>query len=220
MSTIMMTTAVISSIVGQEAISEVSKSIFQSIKGIFYHTNPIVRELLEDIDIYNEIELVRTLIMEINANTINNVDLNVDYNDILINDTYHIIDDSEINEEEVNETAKYLAKNNVDLFPNTLGVDQPFISLTLTKCLYQLKDILEKIYKEINELNRGVEYHKTLWFQSFRKPSYNKNLLKIKKYKKNMEDKFDHLIKLMNIYLRLDYKLFNKAETQDLESSD
>ena len=71
-----------------------------------------------------------------------------------------------------------------------------------------------QIYKEINGLNKGVEYHKSMWFQSFRKPAYNKNLMKIKKYKKNMEDKFDHLIKLMNIYLRLDYKLFNKIESQ------
>ena len=211
MSTIMMTTAVVSSIVGQQAITEASKSIFESIKGIFYHTNPIVRELLEDIDIYNEIELVRTLIREINANTINNPKLEIDYNEILLNDSYHVIEDYEI-EDKVNKTAEKIAENHMSLYTDVAGSKQPFISTTLTKCLFQLRDILEKIYIEINELNKGVEYHKTLWFQSFRKPAYNKNLFKIKKYKKNMEDKFDHLIKLMNIYLRLDYKLFSQLE--------
>lgn len=212
MSTIMMTTAVVSSIVGQQAITEASKSIFESIKGIFYHTNPIVRELLEDIDIYNEIELVRTLIREINAHTIKNPKLEIDYNEVLLNDSYHVVEEHEV-EDKVNKTAEKIVETHISLYTDVAGTEQPFISTTLTTCLFQLRDILEKIYIEINELNKGVEYHKTLWFQSFRKPAYNKNLFKIKKYKKNMEDKFDHLIKLMNIYLRLDYKLFSQLET-------
>jgi hypothetical protein len=203
MASIMMTTALISSIVGQEAISEVSKSIFKSIKGIFYHTNPLVRELLEDIDIYNEIELVKTLIQEININTINNSNLNLDFSEILINDTYHVIDTDEI--ESTENTSNILGYNDTLCNDNVFDTYKPFISLTLTKCLYQLRDILEKIYIEINQLNKGVEYHKSLWFQTFRQPAYIKNLTKIKKYKKNMENKFEHLIKFMNIYVKSDH---------------
>lgn len=221
MSSIMMTTALISSLVGQEAISEVSKSIFHSITGIFYHSNPIVRELLEEIDIYEEIDLVRTLIEEINNHTINNPDLEIDLEKFLVRESYHIIDNNDAYKEDsetdikdkINKTAEFLSEKNMILYPNTVGVDQPFISETLTKCLYQLKDILEKIFREINDLNKGVEYHNGLWFQSFRKPTYMKHLVKIKKYQKTMESKFEYLIKLMNIYLRMDYKLFSNSES-------
>jgi hypothetical protein len=215
----MVTTALIGSLVGQEAISEVSKSIFKTIACIFYHSNPIVKELLDDIDIYEEIDLVKTLIQEINKHTINDNDLDINYESIMLKNSYHIlnkdliesIDKDTMLETTINKTAEYLSKNNLDLFPNTLGSPQPFVSQTLTKCLYQLRDILEKIFKEINELNKGVEYHKTLWFQSIRTPKYLKNMNKIKKYQKTMHNKFEYLIKLMNIYLRLDYKLFSQS---------
>jgi hypothetical protein len=223
----MVTTAVIGSLVGQEAMSEVSKSIFKTIAGIFYHTNPIVKELLDDIDIYEEIDLVKTFIQEINKHTVNNTELNINYESIMLKNSYHILNKETIEldiedtilETKINKTAEYLSENKLDLFPNTLGAPQPFISQTLTKCLYQLKDILEKIFKEINELNKGVEYHNTLWFQRIRTPKYLKNLNKIKKYQITMHNKFEYLIKLMNIYLRLDYKLFSQSfnnETQTI----
>lgn len=210
-----MTTALIGSLVGQEAITEVSKGIFRSISGIFYHTNPVVKELLDELDIYEEIDLVRTLVEEINNNTLKNPDFNVDIEQYLVRESYHIIDnnDAYVNDKLKNniKTIEILTDKNMILYPNILGEDQPFISVTLTKCLYQLKDILEKIYREINKLNKGVEYHNQLWFRSFRNPSYTANLTKIKKYQKTMEYKFEHLIKLMNIYLRLDYKLFHES---------
>jgi hypothetical protein len=215
----MVTTALIGSLVGQEAVSEVSKSIFKTIAGIFYHSNPIVKELLNEIDIYDEIDLVKTLIQEINKHTINDNELDIDYEAIMLKNSYHILNKESIEsdvedtilENKINKTAEYLSNNKLELFPNTLGSPQPFVSQTLTKCLYQLKDILEKIFKEINELNKGVEYHKTLWFQGVRAPQYLKNLNKIKKYQKTMHNKFEYLIKIMNIYLRLDYKLFSQS---------
>lgn len=219
MSTVMMTTALIGSLVGQEAITEVSKGIFRSITGIFYYTNPVVRELLEELDIYEEIDLVRTMVEEINKQTLKNPELTIDLEQYLVRESYHIIDnnDAYVNDKlikDINHVAELVAEKDMILFPNVLGNQQPFISETLTKCLYQLKDILEKIYKEINELNKGVEYHNQLWFKSFRQPKYMKHLNKIKKYQDTMQSKFEYLIKLMNIYLRLDYKLFQNQTKQ------
>jgi hypothetical protein len=220
MSTLMVTSAVIGSIVGQEAITEVSKSIFQSVAGIFYHNNPIVKELLEELDTYDEIDLIKTLVEEINNQTINDANIYIDVDKFIIKESYNIIDgnDAMINDEDdeedkpvqnkINTEAQELNNIKHEIFPSVCGREQPFISHTLTKCLYQLRDIVEKIYHEINELNKGIEYHKTLYFQSFRKPAYENNLKKIKLYQKTMNSKFEHLVKLMNIYLRLDYKLF------------
>lgn len=214
----MVTTAVVGSIVGQEAITEVSKGIFQSVTGIFYHTNPIVKELLEELDTYDEVELVKTLIMEINKQTLNDSKLDIDIEEFMISQNYNIIDGNDAMEtvEQINKEANKLDETK-EVFPSVYCEEQPFISETLTKCLYQLKDIVEKIYKEINELNKGIEFHKTLWFQSFRAPKYLLNLEKIKKYQKIMNAKFEHLVKLMNIYLRLDYKLFQQ-ETEGIKT--
>lgn len=211
MSTVMMTTALIGSLVGQEAITEVSKSIFRSITGIFYHTNPVVRELLEENDVCDEVDLIRTMIEEINRRTIKNPELNIDLEKFLIRESYHIIDnndayvdDNENNKNNKNNNEKH-EQSSMILYPNPMGDEQPFMSDTLIKCLHQLKDILEKIYREINELNREVEKHNQLWFKSFRKPNYMKHLHKIKKYQNIMKCKFEYLIKLTNIYLRPDY---------------
>lgn len=204
--TIMMTTAVVSSLVGQEAVSEASKGIFHTIKGIYYHKNPIVKDLLEDIDIYNEIELIKTLIQEINVHTINSDDLSVNYNDVIIDDTYHIINDDDID----NNVLDDVIEPDLYIYDN-----QPFMSTTLTTCLFQLRYVLTKIYKEINHLNINVERHNKLWFRRFRRASYSKNLRNIKKYKYSLKEKFDNLIKLMNIYSRLDYTLLNKQNINE-----
>lgn len=224
MSSLIITTAVIG-IVGQEAISEVSKSIFQSVAGIFYHSNPKVKELLQELDTYNELELIKTLIMEINSQTLNDNNLNIDIESLLICDKYNIIDniDTATNDTithniETNDTET----NNLDtpkhILPSICAAGQPFISETLAKCLYQLKDIVENIYREINELNEGVEYHKTLWFQSFRTPRYEAHLKNIGALQKIMNLKFKRLISLMNMHLRMDYKLFIQ-ETRELKTS-
>lgn len=189
----MFTSAVVATLVGQEAITEVSKSVFQSIAGIFYHTNPIVNEILENLNIYNDLDLIKTLINEINKQTINDKSLIIKEYEIKDEDSLTIIYEKE---------QKLLEKSDKR--------SEPFISETLQKCLLQLKEQVEKINHEIGELDKQVQYHNTLWFKSFRTPKYMANINRITHLKKILKSRYTDLVQLMNIYLRMDYKLFQK----------
>jgi hypothetical protein len=209
----MVVSAVVGALVGQEFISKTSEGIFNSIKGIFYHTNPIVTDILEDMDIYEELDLIKTFIQEINKQTVNDNSLDVNMDKIIIQDDYDMVINNNQNDVELSThtpetevTAEVTTEVTTD--DNNNEHTGTFTSHTLTKCLIQLRDIVEKIYHEINEINRGVEYHKTIWFNKFRTPKYITNITHLKRYKRTMDSRFEHLLKIMNIYLRMDYKLF------------
>ena len=68
--------AIISGLVGQELVSETSKSIFHSITNILSHEHPVINSILSDLDIPAQIKLIRSIVTEVSENEIHNKDHN------------------------------------------------------------------------------------------------------------------------------------------------
>jgi hypothetical protein len=74
----------------------------------------------------------------------------------------------------------------------------PNHSLELALC--QIKNIISDIHFDLNAIKSGIEYHKTLWFNYFRTPSYYKIIEKIKDDKKLLDSRFDNLVKVISLF--------------------
>ena len=189
----------IGALVGQEFVSDIANTMYNKLLSIFSNTNPVVIEVLNDLDIYNSLVLIKTVILEINQYTIKDEKLPNAESYLEKNADNYVIIDSELGN--INSINKFI--ENID--PN-----MPFISKSLTVCLMQLNNIINPIYDEVNKINEGYNYHQTIWFKRFRTPKYITNIENLKRLKKIMDNRYDSLLKLMNIYLRLDYKLFSE----------
>ena len=67
------------------------------------------------------------------------------------------------------------------------------------KALNYLHEITEKINKEITEIKKDIETHKTLWFHNLRTPGYKSKIDNLIKHTKILDTRLDLLIKLINI---------------------
>tara|TARA_B100000029_G_scaffold285415_1_gene279194 strand:- start:590 stop:1018 length:429 start_codon:yes stop_codon:yes gene_type:complete len=70
-------TTIISGIVGQEIVTETSKSIFHSLGNLLSHCHPTINNLLSDLDIPAQIKLTRTIIIDIQILKINTASIKV-----------------------------------------------------------------------------------------------------------------------------------------------
>ena len=70
-------TTIISGIVGQEIVTETSKSIFHSLSNLLSHCHPTINNLLSDLDIPAQIKLTRTIITDIQILNIHTESINV-----------------------------------------------------------------------------------------------------------------------------------------------
>ena len=62
-----------------------------------------------------------------------------------------------------------------------IKVQNTEIPKSLELSIQQLNDIVERIHKNLNNIKNGVEYHKTLWFSSFRNVGYLEEVETLKK---------------------------------------
>lgn len=78
-------------------------------------------------------------------------------------------------------------------------IDDGYVSPTetLKLALEQVEEILGKISHVIQEIDEGIELHKTLWFHRWRTPSYYEKLAKMKLYQQNMGIRYDNLVRTM-----------------------
>jgi hypothetical protein len=74
---------------------------------------------------------------------------------------------------------------------------------TLELAISQLSDIITTIHTDLNNIKNGVEYHKTLWFNSLRTPDYLKIIEKIKLDKKTLDSRLDNMIKIVTLFREL-----------------
>lgn len=74
----------------------------------------------------------------------------------------------------------------------------PNHSLELALC--QIKNIISDIHADLNDIKKGMEYHKTLWFNSLRTPSYYIIIDKVKEDKKTLDSRFDNLVKVISLF--------------------
>ena len=73
------------------------------------------------------------------------------------------------------------------------------MSDVLHKALNYLHEITEKINKEISDIKKEIEIHKTLWFHNLRTPSYKVKIDNLVKHTKILDTRLDLIIKLINI---------------------
>jgi hypothetical protein len=74
----------------------------------------------------------------------------------------------------------------------------PNHSLELALC--QIKNIITDIHSDLNDIKKGIEYHKTLWFNYIRIPEYYKIIEKVKEDKKILDSRFDNLVKVISLF--------------------
>lgn len=65
--------------------------------------------------------------------------------------------------------------------------------------LYNLKQMIELIQKELQEIHIEQELHKTRYLADYRDPSFHSNLDNLIKHKKLLDKRIDFLIKLLNL---------------------
>ncbi len=128
---------------------ETSKKLLNKVFDIVNEKDQDVIEILTSIDINSKVELVETIIIDIN-------------NEIKI---HH-------------------------LEPNK----------SLETVLLQTSNILDTIHNNIIELKKGMEYHKSIWFHSFRSPDYLKIIDKLKENKVILDTRMNDLIKIIQLF--------------------
>jgi hypothetical protein len=71
---------------------------------------------------------------------------------------------------------------------------------SLNLSLNKLMEIIQILHNDLNEIKKGIEYHKTLWFNYFRTPSYYNIMEKVKDDKKLLDSRFDDLVKIISLF--------------------
>ena len=69
---------------------------------------------------------------------------------------------------------------------------------TIQLCLKNIKLIIDKLSKELNEIKSIREDHKNKWFSNYRIPDYEKNFLNLQKYTNIFNQRIDLLFKIKN----------------------
>ena len=69
---------------------------------------------------------------------------------------------------------------------------------TIQLCLKNIKLIIDKLSKELNEIKSIREDHKNKWFSNYRIPDYEKNFLNLQKYTNIFNQRTDLLFKIKN----------------------
>jgi hypothetical protein len=90
---------------------------------------------------------------------------------------------------------------------------------TLGLAIMQLSNIITIIHTDLNTVKTGVEYHKTLWFNSFRTPDYLKIIEKIKIDKKTLDSRLDTLIKVVTLFHELNSISKDENEDEDEDTN-
>ena len=104
-----------------------------------------------------------------------------------------LISKVEIIESIIRDINEYMKLNNIR--PNR----------TLDLAIVQLSNIITIIHTDLNNVKIGVEYHKTLWFNSFRTPEYLKIIEKIKLDKKTLDSRLDNMIKIITLFREINH---------------
>ncbi len=87
-----------------------------------------------------------------------------------------------------------------------IKVQHTKIPKSLELSIQQLNDIVEKIHTNLNNIKNGIEYHKTLWFSSFRALGYLEDIEKLKKNNSILDTRLDHLIKIIMLFQKSEKK--------------
>ena len=74
---------------------------------------------------------------------------------------------------------------------------------TIQIALNHLMQIVDNIHTDLNKIKEGVDYHKTLWFNSFRTPMYLELIEKIKKDKNILDSRLENLAVVTNIFRKM-----------------
>jgi hypothetical protein len=81
-----------------------------------------------------------------------------------------------------------------------IKVQNTEIPKSMELSIQQLNDIIDKIHKNLNNIKDGIEYHKTLWFSSFRSIGYLEEVEKLKKNNVILDTRLDQLIKIIMLF--------------------
>ena len=72
-------------------------------------------------------------------------------------------------------------------------------SKTFQIALESIDEIMTKIYKEVEKINEEAEEHNKKWFANWRTPVYVSRIKNLRELKKNMDIRFDYVVKIIHI---------------------
>ena len=85
----------------------------------------------------------------------------------------------------------------LDNFPEDIQKDNEAIKI----CLSNLHDIVISINNELQLIDSEINYHENnRYFSYYRTPKYSSNLKKLRKLKNTLDNRFEDLIRLLNIF--------------------
>ena len=85
----------------------------------------------------------------------------------------------------------------LDKFPEDIHKDNEAIKT----CLSNLHDIVISINNELQLIDAEINYHENnRYFSYYRTPKYSSNLKKLRKLKNTLDNRFEDLIRLLNIF--------------------
>ncbi len=86
---------------------------------------------------------------------------------------------------------------------------------SLNLSLNKLMEIIKTIHDDLNEIKKGIAYHKTIWFNYFRTPSYYTIMEKVKEDKKLLDSRFDDLVKIITLFKQTNFDNLSDKNLSD-----
>jgi hypothetical protein len=87
---------------------------------------------------------------------------------------------------------------------------------SLELALIQMKEIIDNIHINMVDIKNGIEYHNTLWFNSFRKPMYTDQIEILKKNNCILDARLDNLIKVIMLFKNSSRHLISNTNISEI----
>lgn len=175
----LITQGIYSGLIG--TISTITMGTCGIITSIYNHKNPDVTKFLKKLDIEKKLNLIESVLDKYSSQK-------------------KITTDS-------SEIYKLYSKN--QNFNFKIMDDYEKKSDPIELCLQYLREIITDIHLNLTDIDNTVKYHKTKWFNSWRKLSIKKKLEQLEINSNLLDKRFNDLIKITELVNKSDIRIIN-----------
>lgn len=168
-----------STLLGKEAVVRGAEALVSTSASILSHTEPHMREILEQLDLENTIGQIRAILEDIKTFTSHRI--NKYYNGLTNNTA--IVNSTNMNSEPVNLINEFKS---------------------LDFAIKSLEDILKNIDEELKLVKNEYAKHTEKWFSSWRTSNHINRMPHLTIMKNTLEKRLDSLIKVIQLTTIID----------------